>query len=142
MPCGGTEIIMKIAEEFKTFIARGNVMDMAVGVIMGSAFTKIVNSLVSDILTPIIGLATGKVDLSNLKIDINEQLIIPYGQFLQSIIDFLIVAAVVFFVIKGMNTLKAKLEKQKDEEEAEEEVTPSNEELLLTEIRDLLKDKQ
>lgn len=132
---------MKIAEEFKTFIARGNVMDMAVGVIMGSAFTKIVNSLVSDILTPIIGLATGKVDLSNLKIDINEQLIIPYGQFLQSIIDFLIVAAVVFFVIKGMNTLKAKLEKQKDEE-AEEEVTPSNEELLLTEIRDLLKDKQ
>lgn len=132
---------MKIAEEFKTFIARGNVMDMAVGVIMGSAFTKIVNSLVSDILTPIIGLATGKVDLSNLKIDINEQLIIPYGQFLQSIIDFLIVAAVVFFVIKGMNTLKAKLEKQKDEEEAEE-VTPSNEELLLTEIRDLLKDKQ
>lgn len=131
---------MKIAEEFKTFIARGNVMDMAVGVIMGSAFTKIVNSLVSDILTPIIGLATGKVDLSNLKIDINEQLIIPYGQFLQSIIDFLIVAAVVFFVIKGMNTLKAKLEKQKDEEE--EEVTPSNEELLLTEIRDLLKDKQ
>ena len=135
---------MKIAEEFKTFIARGNVRDMAVGVIMGSAFTKIVNSLVSDILTPIIGLATGKVDLSNLKIDINEQLIIPYGQFLQSIIDFLIVAAVVFFVIKGMNTLKAKLEKQKDEEEAEEEeeVTPSNEELLLTEIRDLLKDKQ
>ena len=133
---------MKIAEEFKTFIARGNVMDLAVGVIMGSAFTKIVNSLVSDILTPIIGLATGKVDLSNLKIDINEQLIIPYGQFLQSIIDFLIVAAVVFFVIKGMNTLKAKLEKQKDEEEAEEEVTPSNEELLLTEIRDLLKDKQ
>ena len=133
---------MKIAEEFKTFIARGNVMDMAVGVIMGSAFTKIVNSLVSDILTPIIGLATGKVDLSNLKIDINEQLIIPYGQFLQSIIDFLIVAAVVFFVIKGMNTLKAKLEKQKDEEEEEEEVTPSNEELLLTEIRDLLKDKQ
>ena len=136
---------MKIAEEFKTFIARGNVMDMAVGVIMGSAFTKIVNSLVSDILTPIIGLATGKVDLSNLKIDINEQLIIPYGQFLQSIIDFLIVAAVVFFVIKGMNTLKAKLEKQNDEEEEkeeEEEVTPSNEELLLTEIRDLLKDKQ
>ncbi len=133
---------MKIAEEFKTFIARGNVMDMAVGVIMGSAFTKIVNSLVSDILTPIIGLATGKVDLSNLKIDINEQLIIPYGQFLQSIIDFLIVAAVVFFVIKGMNTLKAKLEKQKDEEAEEEEVTPSNEELLLTEIRDLLKDKQ
>ena len=133
---------MKIAEEFKTFIARGNVLDMAVGVIMGSAFTKIVNSLVSDILTPIIGLATGKVDLSNLKIDINEQLIIPYGQFLQSIIDFLIVAAVVFFVIKGMNTLKAKLEKQKDEEETEEEVTPSNEELLLTEIRDLLKDKQ
>ena len=133
---------MKIAEEFKTFIARGNVMDMAVGVIMGSAFTKIVNSLVSDILTPIIGLATGKVDMSSLKIDINEQLIIPYGQFLQSIIDFLIVAVVIFFVIKGMNTLKSKLEKQKDEEEAEEESTPSNEELLLTEIRDLLKDKQ
>ncbi len=133
---------MKIAEEFKTFIARGNVMDMAVGVIMGSAFTKIVNSLVSDILTPIIGLVTGKVDISNLTIDINEKLIIPYGQFLQSIIDFLIVAIVIFFVIKGMNTLKSKLEKQKDEEEAEEESTPSNEELLLTEIRDLLKDKQ
>lgn len=133
---------MKIAEEFKTFIARGNVMDMAVGVIMGSAFTKIVNSLVSDILTPIIGLATGKVDISNLTIDINEKLIIPYGKFLQSIIDFLIVAIVIFFVIKGMNTLKSKLEKQKDEEEAEEESTPSAEELLLTEIRDLLKDKQ
>ena len=133
---------MKIAEEFKTFIARGNVMDMAVGVIMGSAFTKIVNSLVADILTPIIGLATGKVDMSNLTIDINEKLVIPYGKFLQSIIDFLIVAVVIFFVIKGMNTLKAKLEKQKDEEKAEEEKVPSAEELLLTEIRDLLKDKQ
>lgn len=133
---------MKIAEEFKTFIARGNVMDMAVGVIMGSAFTKIVNSLVADILTPIIGLATGKVDMSNLTIDINEKLIIPYGKFLQSIIDFLIVAVVIFFVIKGMNTLKSKLEKQKIEEEAEEEKVPSAEELLLTEIRDLLKDKQ
>ena len=133
---------MKIAEEFKTFIARGNVMDMAVGVIMGSAFTKIVNSLVADILTPIIGLATGKVDMSNLTIDINEKLIIPYGKFLQSIIDFLIVAVVIFFVIKGMNTLKSKLEKQKIKEEAEEEKVPSAEELLLTEIRDLLKDKQ
>ena len=131
---------MKIVEEFKKFIARGNVGDMAVGIIIGTAFTKIVNSLVTDIITPVISLLTGKVNLSLFQIQISDELALTYGNFIQSIIDFLIIAIVVFLMVKGINTVKERFEK-KEEEAAAVPEKPSNEELLLTEIRDLLKER-
>ncbi len=128
---------MGIFSEFKTFIAKGNVVDMAVGVVVGAAFKAIVDSLVSDIISPVIGLFTGKVNLSLLSLKLSDELIITYGNFIQNIINFLIVAFTIFCVVKGMNTLKAKFEKKEEAEEAVAE--PSAEEALLTEIRDLLK---
>ncbi len=131
---------MKIFDEFKTFISRGNVMDMAVGVVMGTAFTKIVNSLVTNIITPTISIITGKVNVAELAIVVNEELSITYGAFLQAIIDFLIIAVAVFAMVKVMNKLKDTFSKTEDvEPEATAEPEPSKEELLLTEIRDLLK---
>lgn len=135
------DITLKIVDEFKKFIARGNVVDMAVGIIVGTAFTKIVNSLVADIITPIISLLTGKVNLSLFQIKISDELALTYGNFIQSIIDFLIIAIVVFMMVKGINTVKERFEKKEEEAPAVPE-KPSNEELLLTEIRDLLKDRQ
>lgn len=131
---------MKIVDEFKTFISKGNVIDMAVGIIIGTAFTKIVNSLVADVLTPVISLLTGKVNFSTLAVKINDDLSITYGNFIQAVIDFLIIAVVVFVMIKSINTAKARFEKKKEEVQAEQPKL-SNEELLLTEIRDLLKEK-
>lgn len=131
---------MKIINEFKTFIAKGNVIDMAVGIIIGSAFTKIVNSLVADIITPAISIIAGKVNVSDLSYKISEELAITYGNFLQAVIDFLIIAIVIFAMVKAMNTAKARLEK-KEEEAAAEPPKPTKEEELLTEIRDLLKNK-
>ena len=131
---------MKFFSEFKTFISRGNVLDMAVGVVMGTAFTKIVNSLVTSVITPAISIITGKVNVAELAYVVNENLSIPYGQFIQAIIDFLIIAFSVFCMVKGMNTLKDKFSKTEEPEpEPEEEPTPSEEVVLLTEIRDLLK---
>lgn len=112
--------------EFKTFISQGNVMDMAVGVIMGAAFGKIVTSLVNDILMPLVGLVLGKVDFSTLAING-----IAYGAFIQSIVDFLIVAVCIFAMVKALERFKKK------EEEAP---APKPEDIaLLEEIRDLLK---
>ena len=131
---------MKIFSEFKKFIARGNVMDMAVGVVIGTAFTKIVNSLVANIITPAISILTGKINIADLAYTVNEELAITYGQFLQAIIDFFLIAFSVFCVVKIMNTLKDKFSKTEEEPEpAPEEPKPSEEVLLLTEIRDLLK---
>lgn len=131
---------MKILGEFKKFIARGNVIDMAVGVVMGTAFTKIVNSLVTNIITPAISILTGKINVAELSYKVNEELAITYGQFLQAIIDFFLIAFSVFCVVKIMNTLKDKFSKTEEEPEPEpEEPEPSEEVLLLTEIRDLLK---
>ncbi len=132
---------MKIFSEFKKFIARGNVIDMAVGVVMGTAFTKIVNSLVTNIITPSISILTGKINVAELAYVVNEELSITYGQFLQAIIDFFLIAFSVFCVVKIMNTLKDKFSKTEEPEpEPEpEEPKPSEEVLLLTEIRDLLK---
>lgn len=132
---------MKFFNEFKTFIARGNVIDMAVGIIVGSAFTKIVNSLVADVITPAIGIITGKVDVANLSYKINEKLVIKYGSFIQALIDFIIIAFVVFVMIKAINGVKTRFEKKEEAAEVKEEPKPSNEEVLLTEIRDLLKNK-
>lgn len=130
---------MKIVDEFKTFISKGNVIDMAVGIIIGTAFTKIVNSLVTDVLTPVISLLTGKVNFSTLAVKINEELSITYGNFIQAVIDFLIIAIVVFVMIKSINTAKARFERKKEEAPAEPP-KPSQEEILLAEIRDLLKE--
>ena len=135
---------MKIVDEFKAFIARGNVLDMAVGIIVGSAFTKIVNSLVADVITPVISLITGKVNFTDLKYVIAQateetaENAVTYGNFIQTVIDFFIIALVVFFMVKFVNKTKERFEKKVEEAPAEPP-KPSNEEVLLTEIRDLLK---
>lgn len=132
--------------EFKEFISRGNVMDLAVGVIIGSAFTAIVNSLVNDILMPVIGLISGGIDLSGLKFVFTEatettaEAAIYYGSFLQNIVNFLLIALTLFCVVKAMNSLhRKKAEEPAPEPEPEPEPEPSEEVKLLGEIRDLLK---
>ncbi len=127
---------MKIINEFKEFIARGNVMDMAVGVVMGAAFKAIIDSLVADIITPFISVLTGKVNIAELKLVISEQLTIPYGNFLQNIINFIVIAFAVFMMVKVVNGVHKKFEKKKEEEAVA--AGPTTEELL-AEIRDLLK---
>lgn len=126
---------MGFIKEFKEFAMKGNVMDMAVGVIIGGAFGKIVSSLVDDILMPVIGVITGGVDFTGLSAKVGDATV-TYGQFIQNIIDFLIVAFCIFLMLKGIN----KLNKKKEEEPAAP-AEPSEEEKLLTEIRDLLKQK-
>ena len=130
---------MKLVDEFKAFIMRGNVVDMAVGVIIGGAFSKIVTSLVNDIFMPIIGMVLGNVDFTSLEIKLGEpvegaeQAAIKYGMFIQEIVNFLIIAFCIFMVIKLINKAK----KKKDEEPAPAP-EPTKEEVLLTEIRDAL----
>ena len=134
---------MSILKEFKDFAVKGNVVDMAVGIIIGAAFGKIISSLVGDVIMPPIGVLLGGVDFSNLSIVVREAVekkpavVISYGKFLQTVIDFTIIAFAIFMAVKGMNSLKKK--------EAEAPVTPAaptNQELLLAEIRDLLKEKK
>lgn len=132
-------------EDFKKFIMRGNVVDLAVGVVIGGAFGKIVASLVNDIIMPAIGVIVGGVNFSDLKYvitpangDIPESAIL-YGNFIQSVFDFLIIALSIFLFIRLMSSMR---KKEIEEEEEEESLIPTNEELLLTEIRDLLKEKQ
>lgn len=125
----------KIWHEFKDFAIKGNVMDMAVGVIIGGAFGKIVTSLVNDILMPLIGLLLGGVDFSDLQFSIGDANIM-YGAFIQTVVDFLIISFSIFLFVRSINKLK----RQEEEEEKPESPTPSEEELLLAEIRDLLKD--
>ena len=131
---------MKLVDEFKAFVMRGNVVDMAVGVIIGGAFGKIVTSLVNDIFMPIIGMIIGNVDFTSLEIKIGEpvegaeQAAIKYGMFIQEIVNFLIIALCIFMFIK----LIAKIQKKKDETPAPAP-EPTKEEVLLTEIRDSLK---
>ncbi|HAO30161.1 MAG TPA: large conductance mechanosensitive channel protein MscL [Treponema sp.] len=122
---------------FKKFISRGNVIDMAVGVIIGGAFGKIVTSLVNDIIMPLIGLALGKIDFTSLMLKIGETEI-KYGVFIQTIVDFLIVAFCIFVVIQIFEKFKKK-EAEKPEEPPV--VVKSDEAVLLEEIRDLLKNK-
>ena len=127
-------------KEFKEFIARGNVMDLAVGVIIGSAFGKIVTSLVDDILMPLIGMVIGGIDFTGLSAKIGEAEVM-YGNFIQNILDFLIVAFCIFLMVKGINKISEKAEalKKKEEEKKEEAPKKSDEVVLLEEIRDLLK---
>ena len=124
-------------KEFKEFIARGNVIDMAVGVIIGGAFGKIVTSIVNDVLMPLIGVVSGGIDFTGLKFKIGEAEIL-YGNFLQNVIDFLIIAFCIFILVKIVNKVTKK--KEKPVEEAPE---PKPEDVvLLEEIRDLLKQKE
>ena len=133
---------MGFAKEFKDFAMRGNVVDMAVGIVIGAAFGKIVASFVSDVLMPPIGMLLGGVDFSELMFTLKNAVgdtpavVVKYGVFVNTVIDFLIVAFAIFMVIKGMNKLK-----KKEEEAPPEPPKPSKEEQLLTEIRDVLKSR-
>lgn len=139
---------MSLAKEFKDFAMRGNVVDMAVGIVIGGAFGKIVSSLVNDVLMPPIGLLLGGVNFTDLKITVKEASVdaagqainavtLNWGNFVQVLIDFLIIAFAIFMVIKGMNSLKKKKEAAPVAPPAPP--APSAEEQLLAEIRDLLK---
>ncbi|MBS7262576.1 MAG: large-conductance mechanosensitive channel protein MscL [Eubacteriales bacterium] len=154
---------MKLGEEFKKFVMRGNVVDMAVGVIIGTAFGKIVSSFVADIFTPLIALALGKTNFSELKVILRPEEIVDgevvnaaitwnYGAFIQTVIDFLIIALCLFLMVKLINNMREGVSKRKKkkeeaaapapEPEPEPEPEPSKEEVLLTEIRDLLKESK
>ncbi len=137
---------MSIVKEFKQFAMRGNVIDMAVGIIIGGAFGKIVSSFVADVIMPPIGVLLGGVDFSSLKLTLKDAVLnsagevtnasvsINYGVFINTVIDFLIIAFAIFMVIKAMNNMK-----KKEEAAPAPPPVPSNEEKLLSEIRDLLK---
>ena len=139
-------------KEFKNFIARGNVMDMAVGIIMGAAFTAIVNSMVGDVIMPVIGVMTAGVDFADQFIALDGQSydslkaandagasVMTYGVFINAVINFLIISFVVFMLVKGVNKLKEAAEKEAEEKAAAEPEKPAADVVLLTEIRDLLK---
>ncbi len=120
-------------KEFKEFISRGSVIDLAVAVVIGGAFTKIVNSLVDDIIMPIIGVIIGGINFENLMITVGTAEI-KYGMFIQAIVNFLLISLVIFSIIKSINQFK-----KKEEEKPEEPAAPSEDIVLLTEIRDLLR---
>jgi len=131
----------RFMKEFKEFISKGNVMQMAVGIIIGSAFTAIITSLNQDILTPLLGLILGQVDFSALAVTVGSASV-AYGKFIQAIITFLITAFALFWVIKAMNAITAEKKKEEEPAPAEPEPAPIPEDIqLLTEIRDLLKNK-
>ncbi len=126
-------------QEFKDFAMRGNVVDMAVGIIIGGAFGKIISSLVADVIMPPIGMLMGGVDFSDLAFVLGDgegAASINYGVFINTVLDFLIVAFAIFMLIKGMNSMK-----KKEEEKPAEPPKPSAEEVLLTEIRDTLQSR-
>lgn len=128
----------KFLNEFKTFIARGNVIDLAVGMIIGTAFTTIVKSLVDDMVMPFIGWLIGGMDFTAMKIQLSEEAAINYGTFIQNIISFLAIAFVVFCMVKIVNSLH----RRKEEEKKPEPAKVSDEAKLLAEIRDLLKKEE
>jgi large conductance mechanosensitive channel len=130
---------MSVIKEFREFAVKGNVVDMAVGIVIGAAFGKIVSSFVGDVLMPPIGILLGGVDFTSLKITLKEAagnvpaVTLNYGSFIQTVVDFTIIAFAIFLVVKAINRLKQK------QEEAPAAPSPTNEEKLLAEIRDLLK---
>jgi large conductance mechanosensitive channel len=136
------ELTMGMIKEFKAFAMRGNVIDMAVGIVMGVAFGAIVSSLVADVIMPPVGVLLGGVSFENMALTLQEAagdvpaVTLDYGRFIQAVLDFLIIAFAIFMVVKGMNSLK-----RKQEEASAAPPAPSKEEVLLTEIRDLLKNR-
>ena len=133
---------MSMMSEFKSFAMRGNVVDMAVGIVIGGAFGKIVSSFVADVLMPPIGMLLGNVDFSDLAVTLQaasegvEAVTVRYGVFIQTVVDFIIIAFAIFMVVKAMNSVM-----KKEEEAPPPPPNPSNEEELLTEIRDALRAK-
>ncbi len=133
---------MSMMKEFKAFAMRGNVVDMAVGIVIGGAFGKIISSFVADVLMPPIGLLLGDVNFSELAVTLQEAsgevaaVTLNYGKFIMSLVDFIIIAFAIFMVIKGMNSMK-----KKEEEAPAAPTAPPAEQTLLTEIRDLLKQR-
>lgn len=133
-------IKMSMMSEFKDFAMKGNVVDMAVGIVIGGAFGKIVSSFVADVLMPPIGLLLGNVDFSDLGVTLQaaaegaEAVTLRYGVFIQTVVDFVIIAFAIFMVVKAMNSMK-----KKEEEKPAAPPAPSKEEVLLTEIRDALR---
>jgi len=133
---------MGMVKEFKEFTMKGNMMDMAVGIIIGAAFGKIVSSVVADVLMPPLGLLLGGVNFAGLKLTLKEAVgdtaavTLNYGAFLQTVVDFVIVAFAVFLMIRGINSMR-----KKQEEAPAAPAPPSNQEVLLAEIRDLLKNR-
>ena len=127
---------MNMIKEFKTFAMKGNVLDMAIGIIIGAAFGKIVTSLVTDIILPPIGLFVGGMDFSGLAITLKTGVVIKYGLFINTVIDFIIVAFAIFLMIKTINRLKTK---ENEKELPSIPPAPNEEVILLTQIRDLLK---
>ena len=133
---------MSMMSEFKDFAMKGNVVDMAVGIVIGGAFGKIVSSFVADVLMPPIGLLLGNVDFSDLAVTLSaasegaEAVLIRYGAFIQTVVDFIIIAFAIFMVVKAMNSMK-----KKEEEAPAAPPAPGKEEVLLTEIRDALRSK-
>lgn len=140
----------KFLEEFKQFALKGNVIDLAVGVIIGGAFSKIVSSLVSDVVMPLVSIITGRVSFKDLKImlihpaaDGTGGVFLTIGTFIENVVDFLIIAVCIFFIVKGINTLNRIAERRRKQESVEcvPEPSASDEEIrLLSEIRDLLSD--
>jgi large conductance mechanosensitive channel len=130
--------MFKFFDEFKKFIMRGNVIDLAVGVVIGAAFAKIIDALVADLFMPVIGLATGGFDISGQSSVLHGDARLLWGHFLQMVINFVIIGFCLFLVVKGMNTLEKRLKK---DEEAKPAPEPTPTEKLLIEIRDLLKAK-
>ena len=134
------ELIMGMMKEFKEFAVKGNVIDMAVGIIICAAFGKIVSSFVGDVIMPPIGVLIGGIDFTNLALTIKQAsgdipaVVISYGKFIQTVVDFAIVAFAIFIAVKGINSLK-----RKKEEEPQAPPAPPAQEVLLGEIRDLLK---
>jgi len=134
---------MNIMKEFKDFAVKGNVIDMSVGIIIGTAFGKIVSSLVADIVMPPLGFLVGGINFSALAITLKAAegdtpaVLLKYGQFIQTVLDFTIIAFAIFIAIKGINSLK-----RKEASTPKAPQAPSKEELLLSEIRDILKDKK
>ena len=131
---------MKVLQEFKQFAMRGNVMDMAIGIIIGAAFGKIISSIVGDVIMPPIGLLLGGVDFSNLAVTLKEgsegvqPVLLKYGVFINTVIDFLIIAFAIFMVVKGINAMK-----KKEEEKPSAPPVPTKSEILLEEIRNELR---
>lgn len=143
---------MSVRSELKEFLLRGNVVDMAVGIVIGGAFGKIVSSLVTNVIMPPFGLLLGGINFTNIKTilknsDVPEEVVaIEWGIFFQSVFDFLIIGISIFFFIKGINVMVDKFKRAEEEklkeEETKKEAAPSKEELLLSEIRDILKESK
>lgn len=130
--------LKKEADEFKKFISRGSVVDMAIGVIIGGAFGKIVSSLVNDIIMPLVGVVLGGLDFSSLSIKVGDASI-KYGSFIQSVVDFLIIALCIFTMLQILNSIKEKADKKLGHKKEEEKPKKDEQVILLEEIRDLLK---